>query len=287
MTDNALATWDFRGNAEGFTYQQVKNALSAVAKHYCFQLEMSDGGYLHFQGRMSLIKKRRSSEKHIILKLFNEWCPNYLAPTTIDCKGDLFYVMKTDTREAGPWTDKDEETYIPRHYRNITLYPYQQEILDSAKEFNDRTINLIVDKRGSNGKSTVASLAELMYGGIDMPPLNDFKEIIALACNICMDRKLRDPKIMFFDMPRAIRKDQLYGFFSAIEQIKKGKLYDCRYHYKCWWIDSPVIWVFTNTFPDLSLLSMDRWIIWDIRDGKLVKYTDADYIYNPLHEAFI
>ncbi|WP_445772263.1 hypothetical protein, partial [Rheinheimera sp.] len=50
------------------------------------------------------------------------------------------------------------------------------------------------------------------------------------------------------------------------EQIKKGKLYDTRYKYQEYWIDSPQIWVFSNIEPDLSMLSLDRWRIWTINE---------------------
>lgn len=271
MSANALAVWDFRVNANGLSHITIIDTLKTVAKHFCFQLEQGDSGYLHYQGRLSLIKKRRHSEKHILLGLFTKWKPNYLEPTCNDCKGDLFYVMKEDTRVEGPWNDEDEEVYVPRQYRDKELYPFQQQIIDSASHFDDRNINLVYDPEGNNGKSTTSAICELLYGGIDMPPLNDYKELIALACNICRDRRIRTPKIMFFDMPRAVRKDQLYGLYSAIEQIKKGKLYDCRYHFKSWWIDSPQVWVFTNRLPDLDMVSADRWNIWTIDKTKQLK----------------
>jgi hypothetical protein len=59
-------------------------------------------------------------------------------------------------------------------------------------------------------------------------------------------------------------KRKLGGMYSAIEQIKKGKVYDMRYSYKEWWFNSPQIWVFGNHMPDLSMLSADRWKIWSI-----------------------
>ena len=106
-----------------------------------------------------------------------------------------------------------------------------------------------------------------------MPPINDAKELIQVACDICKSKEIRDPSPIFIDLPRAMRKSELGGVFTAIEQIKKGKLYDTRYRYTEWWIDSPAIWVFTNVLPDLNSLSLDRWVIWHINDSKeLVKY---------------
>ena len=92
-----------------------------------------------------------------------------------------------------------------------------------------------------------------------------------------MDTDNRKPKGIFFDMPRAMSKESLHGFYSAIEQIKKGKLYDCRYHYKSYWIDSPRIFIFTNKLPDMKLLSADRWRLWFINEKReLVAHNISD-----------
>lgn len=280
MSESVCAVWDFRANEDYFSLEQLLETIPKLAKKFAFQLEMGDDGYRHWQGRISLIKKRTEHPlKTVWKKLFKDILPNYLKPTSKEnCKGDFFYAIKEDTRVSGPYTDKiiseESNTYLPRQYRNLILRPWQQSIKDSAEKFEDRIINLIYDPIGNNGKSTIAAICEILHGGIDMPPINDYKELIQLACNICMDTNNRTPKIMFFDMPRAVRKDQLYGLYSAIEQIKKGKLYDCRYHYKAYWIDSPQIWVFTNVMPELSMLSLDRWKIWNIKDNILVPHEE-------------
>lgn len=88
-----------------------------------------------------------------------------------------------------------------------------------------------------------------------------------------MAKETRSPSPIFLDMPRAMNKERLNGIYTAVEQIKKGKLYDLRYSYKEYWIDSPQIWVFSNIEPDISLLSRDRWRIWTIDETmNLQKY---------------
>lgn len=273
------AVWEIRANENLFTVSTLKDFLSKWAKKWVFQLEEGDSGYRHWQGRMSLIKKRNKDQLMKQLKENNIPLFNYLEPTTNEeHRKTSFYSMKQDTRLDGPYMDSTTESettiYIPQQYRNLTLYEWQQTILDSKKKRNNRTINLIYDPIGNNGKSTLASVAELMHDAVDLPPLNDFKELIALLCNICMDRHIRDPGLVFIDLPRAMRKDQLYGMYSAIEQIKKGKLYDVRHHYKQWWIDSPEIWAFSNIMPDTTLLSSDRWKIWTIENKKLIPWKD-------------
>lgn len=267
MVESQCAVFDFRYNYESVDKDLLIVWLKENCKKWCFQGEQGDTGYKHWQGRLSLIKKRT---RHQALSLFISIPPpNYFQPTTnIEHQKVAFYVLKMDTRFEGPYKDADYEegkqVYVPKQYRNMSLYPFQEKILQTGNVFNAREINLIYDPYGCCGKSTVAAIGELLHNGIDMPPLNDFKELIGTLCCICMDKNLRSPSPIFFDMPRALDKTRLYGLYSAIEQVKKGKLYDMRYHYKSWWIDSPTIWVFTNILPDLNMLSLDRWKIWTI-----------------------
>lgn len=275
MASSACAVYDFRYNKESVTKDQLIAWLSEFCKKWTFQLEEGDTGYQHWQGRFNLVKKRL---KQPLLKLFvNLAAPNYLEPTSNeDHRNVAFYVMKSDTRIDGPFHDpsyKTNDVFIPKIYKDITLYKWQNQVINSRLNRNPRRVNLIYDPYGNNGKSTLSAIAELCYGAIDLPAINDFKELIALLCNICMDNNIRDPGLIFMDMPRAMRKDQLFGLYSAMEQIKKCKLYDQRHHYKSWWIECPEIWVFSNILPDLSYLSLDRWAIWQIDgDKQLVKW---------------
>lgn len=271
--------WDFRANEDYFTADALKSFFTANCKSWLFQKEKGDSGYIHWQGRFKLIKKRNKST---ILKLFDAIgkAPNYLVPTSKENHLDeFFYCMKADTR-VGDEIYGDEQysrklnlvdgIFIPWHLKNIKLYPYQQEILDSSKNRDSRTVNLLFDYEGNKGRSTISSIGELLHGCIDMPVLYDSKDIIQTACDICMHKNMRSPPIFFFDMPRSMRKGGLEEFYTAVEQIKKGKLYDIRYSYKEYWIDSPTIWVFSNSLPSLELLSHDRWKFWRIdKDNKL------------------
>lgn len=268
--------WDFRISADGLDNTIIINQLKKIAKRYAFQLEKGDTtGYLHYQGRFSLIKKHRKTE---LMKMFDLISvPNYLEPSVNATyyTGDMFYVMKDETRVDGPWDERVIEKYIPRQYRDMLsrLYPYQQHIYDNANVFDTRIINMIYCEKGNVGKSTIASVCELFANGIDLPPVNDAEKLIQSCCDICEAKGLRNPSPIFVDLPRAMNKDRLNGIYTAIEQIKKGKLFDLRYKYKEYWIDSPQIWVFSNIEPDLAMLSQDRWRLWNISEDKqLIPY---------------
>lgn len=275
---NACSVWDFRSNEADCSQEEIQSFLRVLSKKYVFQLEQGESGYRHWQGRFSLIKKKRKPD---LLKLFkaNDFPVfNYLEPT---CnpeyqKGDAFYQQKEDTRLEGPWKDTDEQRYIPKQIRNKELYPWQAEVIKQSKEFNDRTVNVIYDETGNIGKSFLASWCELFMNGVDLPPVNDAKDLMAVMCDICYDR-LREPNPVFIDLPRSQDQTKIYGIYSAVEQIKKGKLYDLRYKYKSWWIDSPAIWCFTNTMPDPQALSRDRWIYWQVKDLQLVRLNPENF----------
>lgn len=260
--------WDFRASKDVLSSEILLNKLPQVCRRFVFQLERGDGGYEHWQGRLNLIKPRRGGELAKLLEALELPLPNYIAPTAkVNHDKEAFYCLKFDTRIDGPWTDKDTPEYVPWHLRKVTeLYPWQQTLISSGLDENrdDRIVDCIVDQNGCSGKSTVASLGELKHGHTDMPTVNDGTLLTATLCDILTAQQNRKPRVIYFDMPRSQSKDKLYGLFTAIEQVKKGKVFDLRYSYKCWWFDSPRIWVFANEFPDVRYLSMDRWRFWHI-----------------------
>lgn len=277
-----------RSNGSEWPHTEISVMLKSLCKKFVFQLEQGESGYKHYQIRCSLIKKStKATVLDQICKILKcELCdaPQYIAPTSKDVhNGKNFnYVLKEATKIDGPWTENDSDSeekkepeYIPRQYRDLMgkLYPYQRVVYDSADEFDPRSINVIVDRQGNNGKSTIASLCELHGRGFDVPPVNDMKELVQLVCDVAIAKKTRVLSPLLVDMPRSMDKKKLTGFYAALEQIKKGKLYDVRYNYRDYWIDSPQIWVFTNKDPDLTMLSSDRWKLWSLNEKReLVEY---------------
>lgn len=236
-------------------------------KAWTFQKEKGATGYLHYQGLISLkIRRTETAAKKIIMD--TSILPEYFAPManpTIKAGTESFYVTKPDTRVAGPWSDKDEEVYIPRHVREMsTLYPWQQSIVDSAKEYHPRQIDLVVDHAGNSGKSSLSAYLAVYKIGRGIPFINDYKDLMRMVMDM--------PKapLYLLDMPRAINKERLHQLWAAIETIKSGYAYDDRYSFKEAHFDRPRIWVFTNVMPDTTLLSTDMWKFWNIsRDGHL------------------
>lgn len=257
--------WEIRYNADGVTPEMVINSLKGIAKKFVFQREISDGGYNHYQGRISLIKRRRAAEHHIVVKLFKDLAPNFIRPTCDPefYTGEAFYATKEDTRVEGPWTDRDEkkiETTQIKMMLDWELRPYQKQLAETATQFSMRSIDLIYDPNGNCGKSLFSEYLEYMGLAEEVPPFRMMDDIFQWVATRPIKR------CYVFDMPRGMKKDKLADFYSGIEVIKNGVAYDKRNSAKKLRFDRPRVFVFTNTLPNFKLMSADRWVVWQMTD---------------------
>lgn len=149
-------------------------------------------------------------------------------------------------------------------------YPWQQKVIDSREVRDMRTINLVIDPVGNNGKTHLAMWLKGERKAISLPQLTDHQQLSESVCDILMSNENRDPKAVIMDFPRAVSKRALAGTFAAIENIKNGKVCDRRYHYRQWKFWPPQVWVFSNRIPNMAYMSKDRWKIWSIVDRDLV-----------------
>lgn len=292
MTHQLLYVYDFTLKHEVICHECLSDILDKYCKKWIFQIECGDGGYVHYQGKISLKNRQRlQSFKNKLMEEDEALKVIHLSPSMTVNKRVFSYVMKEDTRIEGPFTDKkyklDKLKYIPKQYdgKLNTLYPFQISLINKCQIFNDRKIILIYDKKGNIGKSTISHLLRLHFNGIVLPIVNDAEKLIQSCCNILMSRDVRKSIPICIDLPRAMSKDKLFQMYSAIEQIKSGYVYDVRNHFKDWNYDSPCIIVFTNHIPNKDLLSIDRWDPYVIDDDKQLIATDFDeLLYIPFIE---
>lgn len=254
------------------TVDTVHHALRGFCKKYVFQHEKGETGYEHYQGRLSLIKKARSSVGASIAASIGERIRFQLIPTVKEnTVKEAFYCLKEQTKVAGPWSDQDfarpvKKTRQMEEFESYTKYPWQETIIRIAGDWDKRRITVVVDKEGNNGKTDLCEWLVQEGKAVLVPPLRLMEDIMAM----CMCKP--PSRCYLIDMPRAMKKEKLFDFFSGIESLKNGYMYDKRYQFKDKWIDRPQIILFTNTDPDLSMFSKDRWDFWTIADKKLVGY---------------
>lgn len=265
---SAICGYDLTIACGDGVYEEIRRFAAEACKHWAFQKEKGEGGYEHFQCRVSLGVRRRLIELVDMAKKEYPLLKWHVSPTVKEncLPAKAFYVMKPDTRVEGPWTSEDEEeTYVPRQIRDITLREWQGDIVADADVWNTRNINYVHECEGDKGKSILATYCGVHKIGRMLPPLNDYKDVM----RIVMD--MPTSKLYLVDMPRAIDQTKNQNFYAALEEIKSGHAWDDRYSYKEKYFDCPNIWVFGNTMPNMKLLSADRWRIWNIVDEKLVQ----------------
>lgn len=265
---NQLCTYDFTLPTHSNDRDNIIGHLKEWAKKWVFQEETSDSGYNHFQGRISLIKKLRMNE--LISKTRDVFIGCHWSITSSAThEGARFnYVMKADTRVAGPWKDDDEEppklTRQLRAFMEQEKYEWQLQLENMVQQTDDRRIIVIVDNEGNQGKSIFCEYLEYQKLAYEIPPFTAMEDVMQCAMSIKVQ------KAYLIDMPRGMKKEKLAGFYAGLESLKNGVMYDKRYAFKKRRIDRPQVVVFTNTVPDISLLSADRWLFLELTRRQLL-----------------
>lgn len=268
---NPIRTWDMTLKAIGTPYTDLINLFKAHCTKWIFQKEKSnETQYEHYQCRFTLTKKTRfNGVKGLITETLNT-SEFHLNPTSNNCirKNEDYYCTKEDTRIEGPW--RNEDTSIPSYYQNITLKPWQQQIVDEINNYTleGRTINLIVNLKGNEGKSFLTNYLAARNIIYPVPPLQEYKDLMQFMMSI----KTNDRPI-FIDIPRGLSHTTTASLYSAIETIKSGFLYDIRYKGRYKITNPPAVYVFANHFPHRNYLSWDRWNVRQLRDGVLYNAT--------------
>lgn len=269
-----VATFDFTIPV-GDDYPDHETVIDKVIKDWCkkwiFQKEKGDTGYEHWQGRVSLIKKRRLSE------MVGKWCiGGHISVTSAAASRTFDYVMKADTRIEGPWKDDDvvrpPMTRQLKAFVKLPLRPWQNKVYNLCQYPDDRSINVILDQIGNIGKSIFAEWLEFRGFATEIPPFRMMEDIMQCAMGMPV------ASTYLIDMPRGMKKDKLGEFYSGLEALKNGVMYDKRYSFKKRRIDRPNIFVFTNTMPCLELLSRDRWKIWEVTNDFDLRHVSTNEV---------
>lgn len=268
--------FEIRTHFEGegaVTKEEFEWFLREVGAEWIFQVEEGESGYKHFQGHMQTVKKTR---KTTLIKLWEDKFGKgvgYIAPTAGVAERKFLslprYASNIVTRIAGPWKHSDREPFIPVQYRFDSLRAWQTVIMESGAWPVDRKVRIIYDRAGCSGKSSIASLIDILGKGFYLPQLHSFDEIMQYFYSVA--KSTVNPGIVCFDMPRAFDQKVVKGIYAALEAIKNGWCYDKRYAGKRHWFNSPQVWVFCNELPAMRHLSADRWAFYKIEGDQLVE----------------
>jgi len=266
-SDNQMMYWSFRYSNKKRDMLPLKDSLLDSVRHladkYIFQLE-DTGDNEHFQGQMKMKDKKRKS---YLIRHFNELEFKGIEISICSNAGKLAlanYCMKNDTRIAGPWADTP--IYLGKDLP-IKLFEWQQELLDIYNtDPDDRKILWIFNEQGNAGKTKFCKYMSFYYEAIKLGYGNagDLLNLIS---------KVGYKKLINVDLTRSRPKDFHSGdIYSAIESLKDGHFINTKYETKEVIMDIPHVFVFCNQLPDWECISMDRWDVRVLEDGRLRRF---------------
>lgn len=210
-----------------------------------FQLEEGVGGYKHYQCSITLKNKQRMTQ---LKKVFTK---AHCEPSRSSAS-DL-YAIKPQTRLEGPWIwpYKYHGEDLPTKEQ---LRPWQQYLLDVIeKPPNARLVYWVYDEVGGKGKSTFCKFVCYHFPG-SLVCGGELKDIAFAITNI----KTTERNTFMFDIPRSQKNHVSY---AALESIKNGHFFSPKYESKEYMGLPPHVIVFSNFLPDITKLSLDRWVI--------------------------
>lgn len=267
--------WDITIPNPEMNWQVLQDRLRTIFKNGWFQLEKgSKNGLIHFQIRGILKFRIRMHETKGYTKDILD-CEAHWSQTSRPNLHKYDYVTKDFTKLEGPWPI--HEIIVPEIIRGKELCNWQLQLKDILQERNDRTIHVIIDPNGCNGKSTFTNLMEAEG---DCAVIDPAYSAAAMKQEVYQKR---DKLLYIFDLPRMIPKKDLPQMYAAIEQTKNCRASDPRYQSKsCVFKRLCNVVVMCNEMPDLRYLSKDRWKLWGLRKDpgqKLPTLID----YDPCH----
>lgn len=257
-------------------YASNSSEMSDSENEYDSNSDYEDEGYLHWQIKCTLFKRKR---KHELLKLLN-MTDNilrkaHISPSSNACAGDIWYVMKSDTKITPTYSDKtyEEPTPIPTHISHIeldTLKPFQKEIIDRIKfSKSHRNLNILIDKKGGVGKTALLLYClthkeELGFKTKFIPMCESYKDVLGAVYG------MGPADCYIIDLPRAVEKNTkiIRGLMAGLEQTRNGVIQDLRFYYKSRIQNTAEIWCFSNVMFNKNLLSEDRWVYWCVGDDE-------------------
>lgn len=238
-----------------FTYNNYKQEDVALlstlfdeqCEWYVFQEELGAEGTPHLQGTIKAKKKIRPIETFSIKEIHWE--------KTKAIKNAQEYCSKIETRIGKVYSKGVEYVPLPE------IYGWQQMFIEMLNKFEERKIYWFFEEHGGVGKTDLCRYMALKYKALIIGgKASDMKCAIAQ-----MEIK---PKICILNVPRASNG---YVSYQGLEEVSDGLFFSGKYESGMVIFNRPIMIVFANEPPDVSKMSLDRWVIHKIVGNKLVK----------------
>lgn len=151
-----------------------------------------------------------------------------------------------------------------RAAEDVTLKDWQEKAVEKLLQQDKRKILWIVDPKGNNGKTFLASYLADKYGA----------RIFENGRSADIKYMWNGEDLIVFDL---VRSSQDHINYEVIEQLKNGRFNSTKYNCEEKILDHgkhTKMIVFTNEEPDRKKLSPDRWEVMYLRELKKIDDTE-------------
>ena len=162
--------------------------------------------------------------------------------------------------------EKQESLRLFRNQRpqfeisDVELRPWQQDGMKYFESPTERQVIWIRGNNGNEGKSWFQNYIQSFFGYHRVCRL-DLRIKHANACNVLKKRTLGTIDIFLFNDSRSV-SGQGANLYRILEDIKDGQATTSKYDNDNIRFKTPnTVMVFSNHYPDLEKLSIDRWIV--------------------------
>lgn len=208
-------------------------------KKWIVAKETGKNGYEHYQ-----IRLQTSNDQ------FFHWVKDHMPKAHVEACTDTW---EYERKEGCYWSSQD--TPEIRSCRFGQMRPNQVNFMKKIQSQSDREIDVLVDPKGSWGKSWLTRhLWETKQCCYVPPTVSTVQGLIQWVAS-----GYDGEPIIIIDIPRSWKWSE--PLYTAIESIKDGLVYDTRYHAQMRDIWGVKVVCMTNTMPKLDKLSADRWRI--------------------------
>lgn len=234
-----------------FTYNNYKieeiAPIVATLQRFAYkgkiQTEVGKNGTPHLQGMIWCHKKHRDTEFKLPKQIHWEKLE--------DEHNKRDYCAKDESHDGIFRT----EWGFPKPVKLIEPNrPYQVEIVNIIQtEPDDRKVYWFYEPDGGVGKSSLCKYLCAKHNALYIDE-GKKSDLINIIFNADMDKH----NIIVIDVPRSNGNTVSY---KAIEQIKNGMICNTKYETGMKLFNPPHLIVFSNSRPDLTMLSEDRWVV--------------------------
>lgn len=254
-----------------YNYEELENKLINFCNLYCEKYILGhelcpDTGRKHIQGYIKLYK----NWKFTTLKEYDFFCNGHFEKPKGCDEVNFKYCSK-----EGDFIQKGFKVKIPVKI-NSDLRPWMKELERVFKEEpDDRTIMWLYDPIGHIGKTQFLKYLVVKYQYM-FTTGGKVGDIANLIWNNKDYFECTDRGVCIFDIPRCSKGHISY---NALEMMKNGMVTNTKFECGNIIFNCPHVCILSNDLPDVTKMSMDRWLIYTVKDWDLIKL-DPYNLYN-------